>query len=750
MSKTISTALLTDIRSNVTTLCTCVLITRKDGKPYRLTSHDTDVVVDGFTYSASIPFLVSAIDGGSQLSIDNTLLTLFADGTTFVLSQFADGLFDHAEVEIFDINYETPANGKMTLRRGWFGKVDRNEQNLIKVTVTGLLKILDFSTGRKYQPTCDADFGDKRCRVAVRHEQIRSPYNYNYLGDWVINYDPLLMNAIPLTNGSFDTSTVDEASTIPGWTKSPGAAVFVNTSCLSPTYGLISSTLPPAVGTRALYGSQDGGPVDSGYESYVYQDVDLLSVSGLTTGLIDDGQITLAMFGLMAQSIYLLDPIRFRLDLSDESGNFIGSFDSRWQFLDAIESWRERAVICPVYPGARSARLYIFFRKEEGNLANTAADDIRLYWWNHTIGTPYENAIHRATRLVNLSVGEAFRPKNSSWEANGTVANALNPTITAWTPSGWWKVGNTIGDPGNTLATVTEGSYFLAGGDDSSGVQNTYSITQTTPLTQVVGLNAARALLGKYVGRIDCDVGFAGLGRSKATIKLDWLNSSNALVDQVLLMNDQDYGGVFGVWQTNSKTFSIPTTATQMRITLQAKSPIGSGRALVGFDRLQMFFYDAERPVKTDLLAAVPLAGTDMNASVGTLTLDNVIIWKAMPAYTLYDQVASVVDRKTFLGTTISGIDGSYETGTIWWISGKNAGLKNVIRVWNSTTKSIKMYFRQPYPIAPGDRFIYIRSCQRRFTEDCSLVFQNQINFRGFPKLPGKLRNATAAENAAG
>jgi hypothetical protein len=59
--------------------------------------------------------------------------------------------------------------------------------------------------------------------------------------------------------------------------------------------------------------------------------------------------------------------------------------------------------------------------------------------------------------------------------------------------------------------------------------------------------------------------------------------------------------------------------------------------------------------------------------------------------------------------------------------------------MWTPATKMLKLYFASPYPIASGDRYLYVRTCARRFTEDCRLTFNNQINFRGFPYLPGRL-----------
>lgn len=742
MSKTISAALQSDIQNNVVTLSKCLVITRRDGKSIYMTNHDEDIVFEGKTYRHDIPFIVSAIESGSQLSIDNTELTLACDEVIFKKNHFENGLYDHAECTLFFVDRENPSHGKMVMRRGWFGRIERNENKVIRITVTGLLKILDFEIGREYQPSCDADLGDVRCKVAINQHQIYSNYNPYNAGDWVYYYDPALMTAITLINPSFEADGArTEAQAITGWTKSDGAAFFVAADNDSPTYGVVSTSVAEH-GTYSLWGSQDATAGSSGAEQYVYQDVALVA-GGIAGADIDAGKISLGLFALVGQSIYLLDPIRLRVELTDASGEFVAAFDTNYLRLDTFEEWRERALVFPVYPNARTARIYLYMRKEDGIVFNAHFDNVRLYWWDHTAGTPYDDVVHRLTRIVAYDERALYKPKNATFEQNGAVANALSPAIASWTTTGsWWRVVTGLGS-----LLPQDGSYFLAGGNDGGASQQTYTITQTRLLVTDWRLDASRILLGKYVGRCTCRVGFAALNNT-ATVKLEFLDNSNVTLTTEYLINDSNYGATLD-WDTLQEEFVVPALATKVKITLQAKSPTGSGHAQAAFDDLKFYFYDAERPVKTDPVAGQGNTATVFDTTVGGFTLDGGLVWKGMAVFAKYDTVAAVTDRRTFQGTLITGSAGTYETGTIWWISGANAGLKNVIRTWNSGTATIQMYFNMPNDITVGDRFIYVRSCQRRFTEDCLGVFQNSINFRGFPHVPGKLRGETAAESVA-
>jgi hypothetical protein len=279
---------------------------------------------------------------------------------------------------------------------------------------------------------------------------------------------------------------------------------------------------------------------------------------------------------------------------------------------------------------------------------------------------------------------------------------------------------------------------FLRGGDDGGATQREYTITQTRDLSGVASysLDAARILLGKYVGRFELLAGWIA-NNSMSTVIIDWLDNASSVVGSITVLNQQT--NPVG-WYSIVANFTIPASATKVRITLKAKSPVGSGNAQVAFDALKFRLYDSERPQKSDPIQAFGSASTVFNTTPGSYTIDNQLVWRAHSVFALFDVVNTVPDvRRRFTGTNIAGAAGTYETGYLLWLSGANAGLLNIIRMWTPATKMLKLYFASPYPIASGDRYLYVRTCARRFTEDCRLTFNNQINFRGFPYLPGRL-----------
>jgi hypothetical protein len=732
MPKNIPANLLSDIRATVSTLVHCVYIRRKNGGVLRLTAHETDLTIGGDRYRADIPFSLSAIRSGSQMNVDNADITLFPDNVNVFLADFDNGLYDYADCEIFEVDYKNPDHGIMTMRKGQFGAYEFTRTGIAKMTVTGLMKILDYTVGRVYQPSCDADLGDRRCKVAISQAQGYSQLEDYHLGEWVYKYDLDAMTALPVVNPSFEADGfVGINGTITGWTKIPGSKLEVRDASSDLTNSIGSFTARD--GTYWLSGWENTEA--DGHVSGVYQDIDLVA-GGITLSDIEDGKISIAFRGAFLQGFYLLDPARLKVDIMDASGDIVDSYDTNFERLTKVDVWRERWFVFPLVSTGRTLRIWCYLQKNDGVMLNTAVDDIRLWWYDHTLGTPYHDVVHKVTRIYSRDDGNVTNPANPSFELQGNVGNALSPTITGWVTTGhWWQVGTTIGGLGSQ-----DGDRHLHGGDDGGTTQRTYEATQTVEFTgsNTPNIDVARVTSGKIAGRIAALVGF-GDTISAAGVRLDFLDGSNTLVataDALALQTSPDLG-----WADLVYDFAVPTSCRKVKIVLRAQSPVGDGFANVGFDKVQMWFFDAERSLRADPIAARGSVDTPWAYDVGSFTFDGSLVWRAVGAFVHVDEVASVTTRKVFRGTEIAGSEGIYEGAAIRWISGANAGLKNLVRTWDPATKELKLYFKSPFAIQAGDRFQYVRNCQRRFTEDCISVFGNQINFRGFPHLPGKLTN---------
>jgi uncharacterized phage protein (TIGR02218 family) len=165
--KAASSALATHIAGEVTTLASCWRVTRKDGAAFFFTDHDRDLVVDGQLYQASTGYSRTAITNDASLSVDNLDVDGVFDAATITEEALRAGLFDHAEVRVFLVNWADLSMGVLKMRRGWFGEVMLNENGKFRTDLRGMAQALQQRLGEIYSPECRADLGDGRCKVGL-------------------------------------------------------------------------------------------------------------------------------------------------------------------------------------------------------------------------------------------------------------------------------------------------------------------------------------------------------------------------------------------------------------------------------------------------------------------------------------------------------------------------------------------------------------------------------------------------------
>jgi uncharacterized phage protein (TIGR02218 family) len=163
--KAATAGLAAHIASEVTTLATCWRVTRQDGAEFFFTDHDRDLAFDGQTYKASTGYSRTAISSEAGLAVDNLDVDGVFDSEAITEEALRAGLFDHAEVRVFLVNWTNLTMGALKIRRGWFGEVTLSEQGTYHTELRGLAQALQQKLGEIYSPECRADLGDHRCRV---------------------------------------------------------------------------------------------------------------------------------------------------------------------------------------------------------------------------------------------------------------------------------------------------------------------------------------------------------------------------------------------------------------------------------------------------------------------------------------------------------------------------------------------------------------------------------------------------------
>jgi uncharacterized phage protein (TIGR02218 family) len=162
--KVLSPALQAHLDGELTTLATLVKITRTDGVSKAFTTHDADLVVDGMIYKADGSFSSRFLENTASLRENNFEISGILDSSAIDESDLKAGLYDHARIDVFTVNWADVSQGAIYMRRGWLGEVTLAGGKYV-ADLGGLHDLLQRRIGDVYTPECRYDFGDARCGI---------------------------------------------------------------------------------------------------------------------------------------------------------------------------------------------------------------------------------------------------------------------------------------------------------------------------------------------------------------------------------------------------------------------------------------------------------------------------------------------------------------------------------------------------------------------------------------------------------
>jgi hypothetical protein len=165
--KSIPSGLLAHYQSGTTTIATCWKVTLQSGSPQTVlgfTDHDKTLVIDGLEYLASTGFMPTAYETQSKGAVDNLEAQGFLDSDLITEQDILNGVWDFAEVEIFQVNWNNLSLGKNILTKGHLGQIS-TERGRFSAELRGLANALSQSANRIYSPTCRVEFGSTECGI---------------------------------------------------------------------------------------------------------------------------------------------------------------------------------------------------------------------------------------------------------------------------------------------------------------------------------------------------------------------------------------------------------------------------------------------------------------------------------------------------------------------------------------------------------------------------------------------------------
>jgi uncharacterized phage protein (TIGR02218 family) len=105
-----------------------------------------------------------------------------------------------------------------------------------------------------------------------------------------------------------------------------------------------------------------------------------------------------------------------------------------------------------------------------------------------------------------------------------------------------------------------------------------------------------------------------------------------------------------------------------------------------------------------------------------------------MASFTFSGTVSTKTSNQVFTSSSLTQDDAYFNFGKITFTSGENSGLSMEVKEYMKG--KVTLVFPMPYTIETGNTFSIQAGCDKSF-ETCVARFNNAVNFRGEPHVPG-------------
>lgn len=157
----------------LTTLAFLWRVERADGIAIGFTSHDRDLVRDGFVYRAAPGMVPSAIRLSDGFEADDVDLDGALTSGAFTEDDLRAGRWDGARLVLSAVDWADPDAEAVMLVRGTFGSVALRDGQF-SVGLRGVAAVFDRAVAEETSPACRASLGDRRCRVDLAGRRRRA------------------------------------------------------------------------------------------------------------------------------------------------------------------------------------------------------------------------------------------------------------------------------------------------------------------------------------------------------------------------------------------------------------------------------------------------------------------------------------------------------------------------------------------------------------------------------------------------
>lgn len=688
--KTTSTAIRKHLDGDVTALCTCWKIIRKDGKVLCFTDADVDLTIDAETYLSVGAYTRTAIESTATLSVDNLDVEGIAANIVLPIDELRAGAFDHAEVFIFLTPWISPSFGTVKLRKGFFGEVRVLPNGTFDVELRGLLQKLAHNYMEVFSATCRNDLGDSRCRVDLYH-----PFSTEgaHIPMPILDSDFEELGQYGLTRSFawYDPNTSGD--------------IFTTTS---PTRGGSYAARGSATG----FLQQDISLTDMGEEFMQHVRSNLVDVRlrAWRRDLNASGRITVQFFDALRRNVRQsgyyrcgASPMALPSPMS-LSGDFTVEFWIRANTAGAIG----QRILTGAYSDDGTRR----FTFGQGT-TETTQRNLEIRQSLTTFGT-----------VTQTDVIEDYTDyDDGNWHHISLVRRGAVFEI--------YK-------DGALLAEVSESSAFVGrpitieyfgGSSSSDGIEADWDEIRVWDVARQPWQVAADrfydfpdstpALIVYYPFEIDTsNEGLNVFGAIAPLVGGGFIESSDAPVsathrgsDSLITTGFQNLGDS---WQLVTVQGGIPSCARSMQLRFEGVAGAGPATGAL-LDSVFGTFVDGSG---TTQMPNLDETGTHWNRAGMVLTGGNSRIFRA-----------AITEPRA--------VDGWFNGGLVTFYTGRNAGGSMEVKTWYNETGQVELFLSMPHLIEPGDLFTIYPGCDKSRV-CCSVFFNNIENMFATPDVPGE------------
>ncbi len=152
------------LQQELVALAFCWRLERRDGVAIGLTSHDRDLLVDGFSYRAAPGLVPSAITRGIGLEVEAMDVQGALSHDAIREEDLRAGRWDGAALWLHLTEWTEPGELWLELMRGELGTIEQQGESF-SVELRGPAALLQAQVAPETSPGCRARLGDRACRV---------------------------------------------------------------------------------------------------------------------------------------------------------------------------------------------------------------------------------------------------------------------------------------------------------------------------------------------------------------------------------------------------------------------------------------------------------------------------------------------------------------------------------------------------------------------------------------------------------